>query len=475
MNPSQLVRLLWIRKSLVIAVLCVVVIVVGVVSMALPKTYVAVTSLVVNSKTVDPLTGSNIPGQATAGQIATQLDVITSRNVALKVTDALHLTADPRILDPQNASPDEAKRREQIAAWLRTGLEARPSRESNVITIAFSHTDRELASILANGFADAYLQTTLELRLDPAKRQSIWFDEQLQGLRRSLEDSRQHLTEYQRQHGLLGTDERLDVENARLEEISRQLSAAQQTTYAANTGLRQINQALEKGQIEQMPEILGSSTLQGLKADLGRAESKLAEISERYDKNYPQYQSAAAEVRSLSERMNTEIAKTRGSVEQTAGIAAQQEASIKQAFDEQKARILALQRERDAAAVLNREVENSQHAYDAALQRASQVRMESRMDQTDVAILDHATPPAFPASPKIVLNLLLSVVFGLLLGVGLTLMLEMHNPRVRSPSDILAGIGLPVLADIPSDRDVRKPPKRVRALPRSPTVVVQNS
>src|SRR5690606_34798211 len=137
---------------------------------------------------------------------------------------------------------------------LLSNLRALPSRDSTVITIEFAHRDRQLAADIANGFADAYQQTSLELRLDPAKRQSSWFDEQLRELRSTLEAARERLSNYQRMHGIVGTDERLDVERARLDEISRQLAEAQRDASAAESRAQQMSLALRRNQLEELPE-----------------------------------------------------------------------------------------------------------------------------------------------------------------------------------------------------------------------------
>jgi polysaccharide biosynthesis transport protein len=77
------------------------------------------------------------------------------------------------------------------------------------------------------------------------------------------------------------------------------------------------------------------------------------------------------------------------------------------------------------------------------------VRLESRLDQTDIAVLNPAIPPLLPVFPKIPLNVVLSVIIGTMLGCGLALLLEMMNRRVRVRDDLAYAAGIPVLAEIP--------------------------
>ena len=291
--------------------------------------------------------------------------------------------------------------REWLADRLLANLEVELSRNSNVFHVAYAASEAGDAALVANALAEAYIQTTIELKLDPAKRQSRWFDEQLLGLRGKLEEAQSRLADFQRKNALVTTDGRLDVETARLAGIATEALAAQTAAADAQTRRAQMKLALEKGRTAELPDILGNNLLQSMKADLTRAESKLAEVSERYGASHPNYVSAAAEVNSLRQRLAAELGTARGSIEQTAQIAEQRAAEMEKSLEEQKQRILELRRVNDERDVLSREVESAQRAYEAATQRASAVRLESQLDQSTVAVLVPATRPLTPARPRV--------------------------------------------------------------------------
>lgn len=456
MSFTQLIRILWARRQLVIVTTVAAVTLAIIAYVVMPKTYVGATSLVIDARAQDPLTGAAPNIASSAGILATQIDVITSRAVALKVVDALKLPTD----DARAAATGLDKRsRESWASELLKKLTVKPVADSNVVKIKFENADPKFAADVANAFAESYTQTSLELRLDPARRQSLWFEDQLQRLRGSVEDRREKLSEFQRSHGIVATSERLDVENARLEEISRQLLEAQRNSQEASARLSQAGQATRGGTLHEVPEIMGNSLLQSLKADLVRSESKLAELSERYDRNHPQYISAMAEVTSLRQKIAAEIGSAKGSIQQSAQIAQQQVTSLQRSFDQQKAHILELTRQRDELSVQDREVQNAQGAYDAALQRASQLRLESQLNQTSVAVLDPAIPPPNPAGLGLFLSVALSLVFGGILGAALALMLELIDRRVRDGDELVSVAGLEVLGEVPRLRASFKPRK----------------
>jgi len=411
----------------------------------LPPTYVAQTSLVIDTKGVDPVTGAAMPTQGT-NPLTTQIDVITSRAVAVKVVDDLKLV---------ESTGEEADRERLGKAFgLLAALEVRPASQSNVLRIKFENSDAEFAAAVANAFADAYVRTSLELRLDPARRQNVWFEEQLKSLRDQVEERRQKLSAYQREHGIIATDERIDVENARLNDLSRQLVDAQRVSTDAQARQRQASSGQNQS---ELPEIMGNSLLQSLKAELVRAEARLAELSERYDRNHPQHMAASAEVRALRDKIAAETRSATSSITQSVQLSDRQVGNLQQAFDEQKERILELKRQRDEVSVLSREVDSAQGAYDAVLQRASQVRLESQLEQTQVAVLDRASVPSRPAPPGLIVSIVLAALFGAMLGAALALLLEMLDRRVRVGDELTRLAGLEVLAEVPRLRASFRP------------------
>jgi len=451
LSLTQFLQVLRARRWLIAAVAGVLTLLAALVSLWLPRSYVASVALVADVKTIDPVSGDAVRSPALTQFLNTQADIIGSRAVAHKVVERLHLD-EVRALQMQFASETRGAGalRDWIADLLATNVEVELTRGSNVFRITYGAPEPGDAALLANAFADAYIQTTIELSMDPARRQARWFDDQLLTLRKTLADAQAKLSEYQRENVLVTTDGRLDLETARLASMSTELIQAQTEAADARTRLDQMRRAGETGRTAELPDVLKNTLLQSMKADLTRAEAKLAEVGERYGANHPQYVAASAEVNSLRRRMAGELATARGSIDQTAQIAERRAAGMQAALEEQKRRILELRRANDEREVLTREVESAQRTYDAATQRASAVRLESQLDQSTVAVLAPAIPPLAPARPRPLLNVIAALLFGLALGACLAVAAEWRDRRVRSGFDISAVLGVPLLAVIPA-------------------------
>lgn len=181
--------------------------------------------------------------------------------------------------------------------------------------------------------------------------------------------------------------------------------------------------------------------INNLKINLSQAESKFSEISQKLGRNHPSYAGAKAEVDMLRSELNRHI-------KATAQDAMKKEAEIRTALEEQKAKVLTLNRARDELQLLTREVEGAQQAYNTAMQRLNQTTLEGQSNLSSVSILDTGKIPDKPDSPKLLLNVVLSLFLGMMLGIGSGLVAEMIDQRVRSPEDLTNVLNAPVLGVI---------------------------
>lgn len=413
-------------------------------SLILPKQYDATASVVVDVKP-DPVSAMVFQGMAMPSFMATQVDILASDRVALRVIRDLRLTENAQLREQWETDGDGTGTLEQwLTTLLHKKLDLKPSRESNVININYRSPDPRFAAGLANAFAQAYIATTLELRVDPAKQFSAFFVTQSKEARAALEEAQAKLSAYQREKGIIAADERLDVENARLAELSSQLVQIQAISSESSS-----RQAQAQGAGDRMQEVLTNPLIGGLKADLTRNEARLQELGSKLGDNHPQVVEAKANIAELRSRIDAEIRRVTGGVTVTNTINRQREAQVRSELEAQRGKLLEMKAVRDQGQVLVREVENAQRAYDSVMLRLNQTAMESQTNQSYANLLTTALPPAEQASPKLLLNTALAIFLGALMAVGVALLLELSNRRVRQPEDIIASLGLPVLGVLP--------------------------
>ena len=454
MNITYLLLALRARYKIVLLALIVTVGVAVVISLMLPKTYKASTSLVLNSKGIDAVTGMSVPAQLMTGYLATQVDIIKSKSVALKVVENMKLAENPAV-QQQFADKSQASIKDSLANLLMAKVDVEPARESSVLTINFKGTDPQFVAAVANEFAIAYQQFSVQLKTDPAQQASGYINSQIKTLRDQYETAQSRLSKYQKENNIYSADNRADVEMSRLNDLSSQLVGVQGQLMEAESRSRQAT-----GNAGASPDVLNNGLIQGLKSNLALAEAKLADMSQRLAPNHPQYIASKSEVDKLRSTLNEQIAIASAGVAGGSTINRQRENELRAALAAQKARVLELNATRDEFAVLSNEADSARRAYEVATQRYNQTTLEGQSKQTDSAVLSTAAVPGAPASPRVFVNIALSIVVGLILGVGAVLVMELLDQRVRSATHMATAFGLPVLGVIEKSRVPSKPGRR---------------
>ncbi|MCL2874956.1 MAG: chain length determinant protein EpsF [Betaproteobacteria bacterium] len=446
MTFRQFLLILNARRWIIFAIPAGVVLLTLTISLLLPKQYRATASLVVDMKVADPLLG--VP-QVLQGYLATQIDIIGSERVAQRVVT---LTRMDQVAEYREQWREETKGeggdsgfRVWLGILLRKRLDVRPSttRESNIINISYQAPNPTFAAAIANAFSQAFIEINVELKVNPARQYKDWFDKQTKDVRDDLEAAQRKLSAYEQEHGILAGDGRFDVENMRLAELNSQLSLAQ--GQRAESSSRQS----QAGSAESLPEVMANPVVSSLKTELARLEADRSQLSERLGENHPMMRELNEKIAEQRQRVDMEIQRVARSLGTTSRISTARVKEITEAIDKQQARVLELKKHRDQIAVLQRDIENAQKAYDLVTQRLAQTNLESQTQQTNVSVLTPATPPLEHSSPKIMLNTVIAVFLGIMLGVGIALLLELSDQRVRGNEDIVQNMDVPLLGVIP--------------------------
>lgn len=442
MSLQQLFMIIKARYKIALITLLVVTLTTLAASLLLPKRYTASTAVMVDMRTTDPIMG-NIDSPMTAAYLPTQVDIINSDRTAQKAVKALGLIQNKAVHDKWLQSTDgEGVFETWLVELMQKGLDVKPSRDSNVITITYTSADPNFSAAVANAFAQAYMDTNIELKVEPARQNASWFLGQGKTLRDNLELAQKKLSNYQQRKGIVITDERLDSETEKLGDLNTQLTIIEATSADTRSKISASSNA------ENLPEVMLSPLIYNLKSDINRLEGKLREASIKLGSNHPQYQSMQSELDSLKQQLEKETSHIGRSYSTTEDVSRDKAANIRGLIAAQKRKLFELKHERDEANVLLSEVSSAQKAYDAVSQRFTQTNLEGQSTQTNVSVLTPAYSPLRPSSPLPKLYTLIAVVIGTLIGIGFALMSEMMDRRVRIAEDIEQLLGIPVLGEL---------------------------
>lgn len=444
---SQLLRVLKARFGVIMLIFLTTLGATIAVSLVISKKYEATTSLVVDMRGTDPVLGGVVAmPQTIQGYLVTQAELIRSERVVDRVIDALRLDRHPAFAgSPGNAeAADPAAIRRTIRRHFERELEVNPAREGTTITLTYESGDPQLAAAVVNAFAKAYIDANLEMKTAPARNYREWFEAQTKTYRDQLEDAQRRLTAARQASGVTATDERLDVENTRLAELSAALVATQ--TALAESRSR-AGTASRSG--SSMPEVVANPLLQSLMSDLGRAEARMQQLAARLGPAHPEFQAAQNEVNQLRSRLETETARVGGSIAAGNDVNVRRESELRSLLNEQRAKVTKMRASRDQHSVLEREVQSAQRALDLVAQRFTETSLESQTRQSNVTVLSAASVPTVPSRPQPIVNAVLGAIVGLFVAVLAALTLESMQKPVRTSDDLLQASGVPVLAVLP--------------------------
>ena len=438
MSIKQILRVVWARKWLVLALLVLVSAAGSVFTLLLPKQYTAESAMIVEVR-IDPVLGAIAPGLAAPGYMATQVDVLRSERVASRVVKMLGVERSPSAVaqwrDQTNAKIPLER---YFASLLQRGLSVEPSPGSNVVNVMFSAQDPIFAQAAANAFVQAYMDISVELRVAPARQSASFLDDQTKVLRNNLEIAQARLSKFQQEKGIVVSDERFDQENARYQALTSQLSVAQAERVEADTRMRNSG-----GQ--SSPDILFNPAVQALKGQLALAETRMSEMSSVWGRNHPERIRLVAQIDELKQQIAAESRRVSGGTSTLSRGSGQKVAELQSMVDEQKKKLQTLRADRDLEAVIKRDVDTAQRAYEAISARVGQFTLESQNNQANTRLLSPAVEPLTPSRPKVLIGILGSVFGGLALGVLAALGWELIDRRVRDPEDMLVMAGVPIL------------------------------
>ena len=191
MKPKQFVRIVQARRWVALSTFSGVIIVTVALNLLLPAKWSSETVLVLNQQAKDPMTGMPVQAYLLPGYLDTQAEIAASHNVALKVIDNLGLDKYDDIKQSyMKGTGGTGNIRDWLADVLIRNMRVTPGRESSTLTIKYSGESSKFAALMANGFAQAYMNTLLDMQATADTQRSLLFQKQLQALQNSLERGR---------------------------------------------------------------------------------------------------------------------------------------------------------------------------------------------------------------------------------------------------------------------------------------------
>ncbi len=397
----------------------------------------------------------------------TQVAVIESRNLANTVAENLNLGERSALLGedfeegrPPNISDDEWSRTRTAAAAgiLQSQVDADIPDDNWIIKIAYRSSDNVLAAELANAYADAFALTDTQSALELNEYARDYIEDQIVTVRERLEEAEQAANAYARDSQIIvqpGTDlgsgpTTLTASN--LSAINQRVSEARAKRIEAEQRWRSV-QNVPAG---QLPEAQTNSVLQTLISQRTNLRTRLAELRQRYNDDFPEIQNVLQQISILDEQIGRTAAEIKAGIRNNYIVARNQEQALTGELNSLTGDTLAEQDQQVQLSVLEREAQALRDQLQSLLARYNQLSSATNVDTGAFTKLDNATVPQTPYAPSLLRNMTMAIVIGLALAGGLAVLRETFDDRIRSLDEVEDKLGLPLLGQTPyvDERDI---------------------
>lgn len=419
--------------------------------------------------------------------LKTQVDVLQSRGLAMRVAQKLKLTGNPQFYASQEvaapaASASVDSNRSQVIGLLQAYLKVNLPRDSRIVTINFESTDPQLSAKIANAYAGEFIQANLQRKFDSSSYARNFLSEQLEDAKVRLADSERSVNAYAREAGLInmgdargGADSDLSVQAGSSVTASSllQLNTAANAATARRIEAEGLWRSVSAGPLLSSQSVISNPTVISLLSQRSAIEAALSQERARHLDDYPAVRAKVEELATINRLLQQTAGNVRNSIRAQFQSAQEAERQLYLKVGELKNDTLAEQDRTVQYGLLAREAETNRQVYDGLLERFKQLNAVAGVSLSNVAIIDIAETPGAPSSPNLLKNLLVGLIFGIGAASLTVFLKDQFDDSIRVPEDVEAKLDLPLLGVVP--RAHQSTPDQSLADPKSPMSESYNS
>jgi succinoglycan biosynthesis transport protein ExoP len=462
----EYLRVLIKRKWLVFSCLAIIFGVVALATMRSTRIYDATGSIAINK--TDP-TMMSIKDSANGGtdyydptDLDTEVRILKSDLLALQVIRQLNLdkrpefggTAEPSTslgLTTDALQPD-SERTTALLAGFKGGLRVSLVPNTRIIEIHYRSADRNLAAGAVNTLISTYIEQNFKTRFESTMQASDWLSKQLVDLEIKVQTSQEKLVQYQKQHEILGIDEKQNIITSKLDELNKELTAAE----SDRMGKESVYRLVESGDPDTAAAAAvsagsssNSSLMEKLRDQQADLKIQIAQLSTQFGNSYPKVVQLNTQVKEVDAQLRTEMTKVVSRVRSGYLASLQHETMLRAALDKQKQEANQLNESAIEYSLLKRDVESYRTLYEGLMEKLKEAGVTAGLKSNNIRNVDKARVPTEPSEPNVPRNLAFALALGLTTGVGLAFLLEGIDNTVRTPEQAQAISALPSLGMIP--------------------------
>lgn len=448
--------LLWRQRIIIVGAIVAALVAGWIYTMLLTPMFTATATMRVNTQDTTVIEGQEISdpyiqSNEINNYMQTLVTVARSRRIAEAVANQLDENTLRRLTGMEDADQARLVARSRV----RSSVSVDAPRQARIVNVSSTMADAELARRVADAYVNVMVTDSITGGVENNAAALEYLAGQVEEVRESLREAEIAANEYARSNGIFseGPQSASETTTGNSSSITgsnlSSINAAYMNARAQRIAAEQEWRAISDLPVSQLPAVRDDPTIQAMRSRLAELDSRLAELRERYQDDYPEIREVRAEIATLNSRLSETSTGIRDGLRGEYLIALRQEQAL---ADERQRLSDATLNEQDRRVqynILTREAQALRNQLEALLSRYNQISSAANIENSDLSVLDYAVAPGSPSSPDFARNMMLALLAGLGLAAALAVLREFFDDRMHTLEDVEARLGVPALGQTP--------------------------
>ena len=354
------------------------------------------------------------------------------------------------LLNPKKDPPEPVDPRASLVQALKGMVNIENIEDTRLLKINASSPSPTRARDIANGLAKSYINFNINNRMKSSQDTLSWLTDRLYEMKKRLEDAEEEFLEYKQSVKLISVEGKQNIISQKITEFNDAYLQARNKRLELDTKLEKLERISKFGKdIPLLRSLIGNKLINSLHSQLVDAELELSRLSKTYKSKHPKIVQIDSHIYQTRLKLNQEIAKELDNLKAEQAVLLSREKVLQKTIADFEKEGMENNKKELRHTILKRNMQMNQNLYDALLVRLKEADITGNIDVSNIRITEQAQLPMFPISPNKKRNLLLSVILGLMIGIGISFLWEYLDRSLRTEEDVRKYLGLPVLSVIP--------------------------
>jgi capsular exopolysaccharide synthesis family protein len=369
----------------------------------------------------------------------TQFKVLRSKGLGEKVVEKLKLKDRPPFKD----NPD-------AGGLFMSQVSIDPVPESRLVLLQVTHQDPKEAALWANTLADVYIDQSVSQRVESARKAYDWLQERLAATQQSMREANDRLFKSYQTQDLFVPEGSVSAVSASITKLNDDHIEAQARRITLEAALKQADQMRSRGQsLDSVPQVAADVLVASLNSQVATLNLDLSRLKEKYREAHPEVQKVQAQVDQIRKAKNDRATQIVAGLRAEYAQLQRRETELRAAIDVHKAQAASQSRKGAELDAMRKESDSSKNLYEVLLQKLNETDIAASIRNTNVSLVERASPPLSPVRPEKRKIAGLALILGLLAGIGLVLGRDFFDNTIKDPEEMERYLHLDLLAAVP--------------------------